>query len=109
MFNGGKCFIMEKKSGHVMVTTFIIRNEMFPLDVSQMENFVLKIKENNDSMVWHLRYGHMNFNGLKLLRDNGMVSSLPKITHIKVCEGYVQRKQTKIFSHLQYMESKFMF
>jgi len=51
----------------------MMSNKMFPLDVSDMENFSLAANANDDSKLWHLRYGHLNINCLKLLgdKDNG--------------------------------------
>ena len=42
-------------------------NKMFPLDVSNLENFALATSVKDDSNLWHLRYGHLNIKGLKLL------------------------------------------
>ncbi|KAL4362876.1 hypothetical protein GQ457_04G016030 [Hibiscus cannabinus] len=44
-------------------------NKMFSLDVSTMENFALVANAKDDSELWHLRYGHLNVKGLKLLSD----------------------------------------
>ena len=37
------------------------------------------MKENCESDVWHLRYGHLNIKGLQLLGNKEMVVGLPKI------------------------------
>ena len=50
---------------------------MFSLDVSNMED------------LWHLRYGHLHMNGLKILSDKGMIFDL--------CEGCIYGKQTRKF------------
>lgn len=51
-------------------------------------NITLKVVKNDDLFLWHLTYGHLNFNGLKLLKDKNMIVSLPCISKIrKVCEG----------------------
>lgn len=68
---------------------------MFPLDVSNMENFALAASVKDDSKLWHLRYGHLNIKGLKLLVDKGMVLGLPKIDSIELCEGCIYGKQTR--------------
>ncbi|XP_017640187.1 uncharacterized protein LOC108481587 [Gossypium arboreum] len=60
------------KQVHIHMTP----NKMFPLDVSNMENFVLAPSAMDDSKLWHLRYGHLNSKGLKLLSDKSMVLGL---------------------------------
>lgn len=46
-------------------------------------------------MLWHLRFGHLHVNRLKLLSRKEMVSELPKIDSIKICEGCIYRKQSR--------------
>ena len=68
-------------------------NEMFPLDVSNMEDFATASTK-DDSTLWHLRYGHLHMNGLKILRYKGMVFGLPRIDSTNLCEGCIYGKQT---------------
>ncbi|KAL4291772.1 hypothetical protein GQ457_14G025100 [Hibiscus cannabinus] len=94
VFDDNKCVITKKKSGqqvHIGMTP----NKMFPLDVSTMENFSLAANAKDDSELWHLRYGHLNVKGLKLLSDKGMVQGLPKINSIDLCDGCINGKQTR--------------
>ncbi|KAL4273006.1 hypothetical protein GQ457_13G030250 [Hibiscus cannabinus] len=94
IFDDVACIIKNKKSGkqvHVHKTP----NNMFPLDVSNMKNFILAASTKDDSELWHLRYGHLNIKGLKLLSDKGMVLGLPKIGSLDLCEGCIYGKQTR--------------
>ncbi|KAL4353579.1 hypothetical protein GQ457_06G019510 [Hibiscus cannabinus] len=94
VFDDVACIIKNKKSGkqvHVHKTP----NNMFPLDVSNMKNFILAASTKDDSELWHLRYGHLNIKGLKLLSDKGMVLGLPKIGSLDLCEGCIYGKQTR--------------
>ena len=81
------CLMMEivlskiKKSGQTMVNIHMTKNKMFPFEVSNVENFALVVSAKNDSKSWHLRYGHLNFKGLQLLGQKGMVLGLPKINY----------------------------
>lgn len=53
---------------------------MFPLEVSKVEQALMVSKKNLDeSKLWHLQYGHLNMNGLRLLSQNKMVHGLPNI------------------------------
>ncbi|XP_038685787.1 uncharacterized protein LOC119985569 [Tripterygium wilfordii] len=66
----------EKKSGHTIVNVRMTENKMFPLEVSSVQGQALVVGKENDSTLWHLRYGHLNINGLKLLSQKGMVLGL---------------------------------
>lgn len=68
---------------------------MFPLDISNVKSTTLVVKGKNEANLWHLRYGHLNINGLKLLSRKEMVVGLPKIGEIDLCEGCIYGKQTK--------------
>ncbi|KAG8489880.1 hypothetical protein CXB51_015928 [Gossypium anomalum] len=71
------------KQVHVHMTP----NKMFPLDVSNMENFVLVASAKDDSKLWHLRYGRLNIKGLKLLSDKGMVLDYQKLALLIYVRG----------------------
>lgn len=85
LFDNEQCCISDKKTECVLTTIMMMKSQMFPLDVSQMEKFVLTAKEDDQSMPWHLHYGHLHLKGLKLLKDTDMVSGLPHIDAIKLC------------------------
>ena len=55
------------------------------------------------SWLWHLRYGHLNFGGLKTLKQKHMVTSRPQISITsQVCEECVVGKQ----HHSQFPQGK---
>ncbi|KAL6335250.1 hypothetical protein AAG906_029487 [Vitis piasezkii] len=68
---------------------------LFPLEMSSIEKHALVVKETSESNLWHLRYGHLNVKGLKLLSKKEMVFGLPKIDSVNVCEGCIYGKQSK--------------
>jgi hypothetical protein len=48
----------------------------------------------NESWLWHARYGHLNFRALSDLSAKQMVDGLPAVTRVeKVCDGCVLGKQ----------------
>ena len=54
-------------------------NRMFSLHLnSTIEKFFHGLVK-NESWKWHLRLGHLNFSGLKLLSTSSMVHGLPSI------------------------------
>lgn len=57
----------------------------------------LNIAENiqKTSRLWHLRYGHLNYGGLRQLKQNEMVTGLPSIIEGDQCEDCLLGKQSK--------------
>ena len=89
IFDDGSCTIRDKKSGLIIVNVCMTQNKMFPLDVSNIERHALITTQKNESSLWHLRYGHLNIKGLRLLSQKGIVFELPKINTLDVCEGCI--------------------
>lgn len=53
-------------------------------------------KNNKDAWLWHLRFRHLNFGGLKTLYENNMVRGLPQIEDpMEVCEPYAIGKHVR--------------
>ncbi|KAK8579553.1 hypothetical protein V6N12_069874 [Hibiscus sabdariffa] len=50
-------------------------------------NMALIAKRDNEDILWHLRYGHLHLNGLKLLSRKEMVIELLNIGEPDFCEG----------------------
>ena len=67
---------------------------MFPLNLStKIGSCNIGVME-DESWIWHLRFGHLHFNGPKLLSSGGMVRCLPQIESTsQVCEGCMLGKQ----------------
>ncbi|KAL0320216.1 UNVERIFIED_CONTAM: Retrovirus-related Pol polyprotein from transposon TNT 1-94 [Sesamum radiatum] len=62
-------------------------NRMFKLNVKTAEAKCLQACINDSSGIWHMRFGHLNFEGLKMLGEKNMVRGLPKINHPnQLCE-----------------------
>ncbi|RVW26239.1 Retrovirus-related Pol polyprotein from transposon TNT 1-94 [Vitis vinifera] len=95
LFDGATCVIKDKKSDQIIVDVRMAANKLFPLEVSSIEKHALVVKETSESNLWHLRYGHLNVKGLKLLSKKEMVFGLPKIDSVNVCEGCIYGKQSK--------------
>ncbi|KAL8102990.1 hypothetical protein AgCh_027504 [Apium graveolens] len=70
------------------------KNRLFTLNMQIKVQKCLKSVIKNDSWLWHLRYGHLGFSGLKLLSKTKMVNSLPEINKSEnLCEMCVKGKQ----------------
>ncbi|KAK9941415.1 hypothetical protein M0R45_018018 [Rubus argutus] len=89
---GGACEIYDPRRGviaHVKMTP----NRLFPLQIKSANTcFVTTVTD--PTWLWHFRYGHLNFSGLKTLSQKNMVTGLPQIIPpIKICEECVVGKQ----------------
>lgn len=72
------------------------RNRMFLLNIQSNNVKCLKACFQDLSWLWHLRFGHINFGGLKLLSIQKMVKGLPSINHPNQhCEGCLLGKHFK--------------
>ncbi|AAD32876.1 F14N23.14 [Arabidopsis thaliana] len=59
------------------------KNRMFVLNIRNDIAQCLKMCYKEESWLWHLRFGHLNFGGLELLSRKEMVRGLPCINHPK--------------------------
>lgn len=70
------------------------RNRMFPLPLRTETVSFFSTLMNDTSWLWHLRFGHLNFNGLQFLAKNDVVTGLPLLEKSnQVCEGCILGKQ----------------
>jgi len=69
---------------------------MFFLNIQNDVAKCLKACYNDASWLWHLRFGHLNFGSLSLIKQN-MVRGLPFINHLdQLCEGCLLGKQFRM-------------
>lgn len=95
LFDNRECIIRHKESNEVVAIIPMTKNRMFPFDIKAIHEYAMVAGEKDESKLWHLRYGHLNINGLQLLERKGMVYGLPKISELSLCEGCVYGKQNR--------------
>ncbi|KZV28520.1 hypothetical protein F511_15600 [Dorcoceras hygrometricum] len=72
------------------------KNRMFLLDLKDCGPMCLKSFVQDPSWKWHMRFGHLNFGGLKALGDHKMVKGIPKIDHPdQLCEACLFSKHPR--------------
>lgn len=101
IFDDDRCDIFDKTRGQHVTTVKMSSNKTFPLIMPPGENNALKCANMDESILWHLRYGHLNFNSLKVLQKNNMVHGLPYVADVKnICEGGISGKMHRLpFTH----------
>ena len=72
-FENGECVILDKKpSNRLIAKVEMTQNRMFPLKIKsklleKVAESAFKALHKNESWLWHLMFGHLNFKGLQLL------------------------------------------
>ena len=82
----------------VIARVEMTNNRIFPLHmksgVTDKDGVSFKETCQDQSWLWHLRYGHLNFKGLSLLQRKEMVRGLPPIEAPFIsCESCILAKQ----------------
>ena len=73
------------------------RNHMFLLHLNTKVEKCFKGLMKNESWMWHFRFSHLNFSGLKLLSTAGMVRGLSAINpRSHICEVCIIGKQARL-------------
>lgn len=83
----------DKSKEKLLLKVNRAKNKLFPVTSSD-ENQALAASVYDHNWIWHHRYGHLNFQSLKLMSDQDLVLGLPKIQHENdVCESCALGKQ----------------
>lgn len=89
----GVCRIQDEKLGLVAQVS-MTTNQMFPLYLNNTTQSCFSGRLKDEAWLWHFRYGHLNFGGLKTLQQKNMVTGLPQIqSPSQICEECVVGKQ----------------
>ncbi|KAB2613178.1 hypothetical protein D8674_035494 [Pyrus ussuriensis x Pyrus communis] len=95
VFGGGMCNVYDGPSLECLVMRVKKKvNRCYPLTLFSENQMVLKASVTHSTEIWHRRFGHLHFGGLKQLRDKEMVHGLPQLADYNgVCEGCQFGKQ----------------
>ncbi|KAK2996001.1 hypothetical protein RJ640_019468 [Escallonia rubra] len=89
-----KCLYLRDDKGSLIARVPMSSNMMFLMNIHHDAPKCLKACFDNQSWLWHLRLGHLNFGGLKLLSTKNMVKGLPLIDQPdQLCEACLVGKQ----------------
>lgn len=88
-----RCQIQHPEKG-LIAEAEMTSNRMFPLHIQHSVQKCLSTRGQDPTWLWHLRYGHLSFKGLKTLYEKNMVEGLPNINNpIEMCEDCIVGKQ----------------
>ena len=78
-FAGDSCTIYDKRNKSLEITVVKMKkNRNFPIQWRYAGGTAMKAQV-DDSWLWHQRFGHFNFYGLKLLHQKNMMRDMPLI------------------------------
>lgn len=63
--------IRDKKSYEIIINVSMSKNKLFSLEISSDENHAFVVKKSSESILWHLRYRHLNVFLMKRQVDLG--------------------------------------
>ena len=90
---GRVCRIFDEELG-LIAQVNMTASRIFLLHLNNTSHRCFSARLKEESWLWHYRYGHLNFGGLKILQQKNMVEGLPQIaTPNQVCEECVVSKQ----------------
>nr|KYP40819.1 Retrovirus-related Pol polyprotein from transposon TNT 1-94 [Cajanus cajan] len=95
IFDDDKCRVYHKEKG-LLMTSYMANNRMFPIKAKPVITEAACIQTSNvdSTEMWHKRYGHLSYGGLKLLNQKAMVKGLPELKEMdKVCPECAVGKQ----------------
>ncbi|GJV97011.1 retrovirus-related pol polyprotein from transposon TNT 1-94 [Tanacetum coccineum] len=88
--------LLKNKEGVIIALVKMCKNRTFKLNLNSVAGKCLKADLADEESVWHLRFGHLHFSGLKELTRKSMVHGLPNLAYDgRFCESCIFGKQTR--------------
>ncbi|CAN6572549.1 unnamed protein product [Malus baccata var. baccata] len=87
-FGDNTCKIYDRRNRQQLLAKIEMRkSRSFPLTIEYATQSAFKMEVQEDSKLWHKRFGHLSFQSLKKLQEKEMVHGLPSIQeNEEICE-----------------------
>jgi GAG-pre-integrase domain len=96
VFMKERTLYLRDQDNQLLAQVEMTKNRMFKLNLVNVQARCLKACIEDMTWLWHLRFGHLNFGGLRQLSNKKMVKNIPHIDHSdKLCEGCVLGKNPR--------------
>ena len=87
---------LKDKRGRAIARVEMGQNRMFKLNLRRVSERCLQVDKKDEAWLWHMRFGHLGYSGLKDLVNKQSVQGLPNLTfEKKFCEGCVIAKHAR--------------
>jgi hypothetical protein len=87
---------LKDKGGRTLARIEMAKNRMYKINLRNVREMCMKIDKADKTSLWHARFGHLHYGGLKELVMKGMVHGLPDMDYTKqFCEGCMIGKQAR--------------
>nr|GEV60610.1 retrovirus-related Pol polyprotein from transposon TNT 1-94 [Tanacetum cinerariifolium] len=91
--------LLKKLEGVIIALVKMCKNRTFKLNLSNINRKCLKVDLSDEESVWHLRFGHLHFNGIKELTRKNMNSEA--LQTFKKFKGLVEKTTGKCIKALR--------
>lgn len=82
--------------GKLLIKVRRTENRLYVLKLEIAQPVCMSASTNSKAWRWHARFGHLNFQALRRMRQEGLVEGLPYIDHVEqVCDGCLVGKQRR--------------
>jgi hypothetical protein len=93
VFKNNRCQLFHDEKG-LILTTEMTANRMYIITASVIIPKCLQVSKVEEAKLWHQRYAHLSFKGLKVLNKKQMVKGLPVLNELEgKCEDCLSGKQ----------------
>ncbi|KAK2451463.1 putative mitochondrial protein [Trifolium repens] len=93
VFKNNMCQLFHDEKG-LILTTEMTANRMYIVTASVIIPKCLQVSKVEEAKLWHQRYAHLSFKGLKVLNKKEMVKGLPVLSELEdKCEDCLSGKQ----------------
>ena len=79
IFKEDKFMFLKDKYGRTIAKTEMSKNRMFKLNLKNIQEICLQAKSEDKATLWHMRFGHLHYGGLKELASKIMVHGMPSM------------------------------
>jgi len=89
LIQSNQCRVYHPSKGLIIQTNmtmnrmFVLRSNTQPIK-RELKEVCLQVATQDLAHLWHRRYGHLSYKGLKTLHDKGMVRGLPRFSESRL-------------------------
>ena len=95
LLEGDYLWVYES-SGKLLMKVKRTENRLYKISLEESKASCLLSRMEENTLLWHARLGHVNFQALELMSKENMASGIPEMSQpLKKCEGCLMSKQSR--------------